>query len=40
MLPQYLTDGIHPNDAGHQAMANFISLRLFLTDDDDDHDHH
>lgn len=39
MLPQYLTDGIHPNDAGHQAMANFIKLRLFLTDDDDDHDH-
>lgn len=32
MLPQYLTDGIHPNDAGHQAMADFIDLRL-LTDD-------
>lgn len=31
MLPQYLTDGIHPNDAGHQAMADFISLRLFRT---------
>ena len=36
MLPQYLTDGIHPNDAGHQAMANYINLRLFLSDDDDD----
>jgi lysophospholipase L1-like esterase len=32
MPPQYLTDGIHPNDAGHQAMADFIDLRL-LTDD-------
>ena len=24
MLPQYLTDGIHPNNAGHQAMADAI----------------
>jgi lysophospholipase L1-like esterase len=29
MLPQYLTDGIHPNNAGHQAMADAISLSLF-----------
>jgi lysophospholipase L1-like esterase len=35
MLQQYLTDGIHPNDAGHQAMADFIDLQLFRGDDDD-----
>jgi len=29
MLPQYLTDGIHPNNAGHQAMADSIDLNLF-----------
>jgi len=29
MLPQYLTDGIHPNNAGHQAMADAIDLNLF-----------
>ncbi len=29
MLPQYLTDGIHPNNAGHQAMADAIDLGLF-----------
>jgi lysophospholipase L1-like esterase len=29
MLPQYLTDGIHPNNAGHQAMADAINLSLF-----------
>ncbi len=29
MLPQYLTDGIHPNNAGHQAMADAIDLTLF-----------
>jgi lysophospholipase L1-like esterase len=29
MLPQYLTDGIHPNNAGHQAMADSIDLSLF-----------
>ena len=40
MLPEYLTDGIHPNDAGHQAMADYIDLRLFRTDDSDKHDHH
>lgn len=40
MLAQYLTDGIHPNNAGHQAMANFIDLRLFLQDDEDDRGGH
>jgi len=39
MLPQYLTDGIHPNDAGHQAMANLVNLKLLETDDDDDDGH-
>ena len=29
MLPQYLTDGIHPNNAGHQAMADAVDLSLF-----------
>jgi lysophospholipase L1-like esterase len=29
MLPQYLTDGIHPNNAGHQAMADAANLSLF-----------
>jgi lysophospholipase L1-like esterase len=29
MLPQYLTDGIHPNNAGHQAMADAFNLSLF-----------
>jgi lysophospholipase L1-like esterase len=29
MLPQYLTDGIHPNNAGHQAMADAVNLNLF-----------
>jgi len=29
MLPQYLTDGIHPNNDGHQAMADAIDLNLF-----------
>jgi lysophospholipase L1-like esterase len=29
MLPQYLTDGIQPNNAGHQAMADAIDLNLF-----------
>ena len=35
MLPQYLTDGIHPNDAGHQAMADFIHLRLLNIEEDE-----
>ncbi len=45
MLPLYSGngtgngDGIHPNDAGHQAMADGINLRLFSDDHDgDDHD--
>jgi lysophospholipase L1-like esterase len=29
MLPQYLTDGIHPNNAGTQAMADAVDLSLF-----------
>jgi len=29
MLLQYLTDGIHPNNAGHQAMADAVNLNLF-----------
>jgi lysophospholipase L1-like esterase len=29
MLPLYLTDGIHPNNAGHQAMADAVNLNLF-----------
>jgi len=28
MQPQWLTDGIHPNNDGHQAMAMYIDLRL------------
>jgi lysophospholipase L1-like esterase len=35
MLPQYLTDGIHPNDAGHQAMADYINLQLFRMEEDE-----
>jgi lysophospholipase L1-like esterase len=29
MRPEFLTDGIHPNNAGHQAMADAIDLTLF-----------
>jgi lysophospholipase L1-like esterase len=29
MRPEFLTDGIHPNNAGAQAMANAINLLLF-----------
>jgi lysophospholipase L1-like esterase len=36
MVPAYDSgDHLHPNDAGYQAMANAIDLRLFRTDDDD-----
>jgi lysophospholipase L1-like esterase len=36
MLPAYDSgDHLHPNDAGYQAMANAIDLRLFRADDDD-----
>lgn len=36
MLPAYDSgDHLHPNDAGYQAMANFIDLRLFRTGDTD-----
>jgi lysophospholipase L1-like esterase len=35
MLPAYDSgDHLHPNDAGYQAMANAIDLRLFRDDDD------
>ncbi len=35
MLPAYDSgDHLHPNDAGYQAMANFIDLRLFSDHDD------
>lgn len=35
MLPAYDSgDHLHPNDAGYQAMANFIDLRLFRDHDD------
>jgi lysophospholipase L1-like esterase len=35
MLPAYDSgDHLHPNDAGYQAMANFIDLKLFRGDDD------
>jgi lysophospholipase L1-like esterase len=35
MLPAYDSgDHLHPNDAGYQAMANAIDLRLFGGDDD------
>ncbi len=27
-------DHLHPNDAGYQAMANFVDLRLFRSEDD------
>lgn len=27
---EYLTDGIHPNNAGHQAMADAVNLFLLL----------
>jgi lysophospholipase L1-like esterase len=31
-LPSYQSgDWLHPNDAGYQAMANAINLRLFDT---------
>ena len=30
MSALYITDGIHPNNAGHQAMADAISLFLLL----------
>jgi lysophospholipase L1-like esterase len=29
MRPEFLTDGIHPNNAGHQAMADAVNLLLF-----------
>jgi lysophospholipase L1-like esterase len=29
MRPEFLTDGIHPNNAGHQAMADAIDLNFF-----------
>jgi lysophospholipase L1-like esterase len=29
MRPEFLTDGIHPNNAGAQAMADAINLLLF-----------
>jgi lysophospholipase L1-like esterase len=29
LLPAYDHDHIHPNDAGHKAMADAIDLRLF-----------
>lgn len=36
MLPAYDSgDHLHPNDAGYQAMANAIDLRLFRSGDDD-----
>ena len=36
MLPAYDSgDRLHPNDAGYQAMANAIDLRLFRNGDDD-----
>jgi lysophospholipase L1-like esterase len=28
LLPAYDADGIHPNDAGHQALARAIALSL------------
>ena len=28
MNPLYLTDGIHPNDLGHHAMAEAVDLLL------------
>ena len=35
MLPAYDSgDHLHPNDAGYQAMANFIDLKLFQGNDD------
>ncbi len=30
MLPQYDFDGIHPSDAGHQALANAVNLSLLF----------
>jgi len=30
MSALYITDGIHPNNAGHQAMADAINLSLLL----------
>jgi lysophospholipase L1-like esterase len=33
-------DHLHPSDAGYQAMANSIDLRLFKVDDDFFGDHH
>jgi lysophospholipase L1-like esterase len=33
-------DHLHPSDAGYQAMANAIDLRLFKVDDDDFGGHH
>ena len=35
ILPAYDSgDHLHPNDAGYQAMADFIDLRLFRSDED------
>jgi lysophospholipase L1-like esterase len=35
-LPAYDSgDHLHPSDAGYQAMADAINLRLFKQDDDD-----
>jgi lysophospholipase L1-like esterase len=30
MKAEYLTDGIHPNNAGHQAMADAVNLYVLL----------
>jgi lysophospholipase L1-like esterase len=30
MLPSLDADGIHPNDAGHAAMANAVNLSMFF----------
>jgi lysophospholipase L1-like esterase len=41
LLPAYDSgDHLHPSDAGYQAMADAINLRLFKQDDDGHHDGH
>ena len=36
LLPAYVGDALHPNDAGYQAMGNLVDLNRILHDLDDD----
>jgi lysophospholipase L1-like esterase len=37
LLPAYVGDPLHPNDAGYQAMANAVNLEMILDQIDDGH---